>query len=180
MALSGDTNLSPAGRSETSADLDWEKWKTDIIFRERELELKTLEQARLDKELKLRIDQDRRSRWTSPLVIAILGAAVAAAGNAGISWFNANSTREIQQNTALASLQIERMRGEANRILEAVKTQGDPDKAAANLQFLLDVKLIVDREVADATRTYLSNRQGGAGISLTSAIPIAPGTPSPP
>lgn len=56
-------------------DFDREKWRIEKGFRERELVIK-------EAELELRRNEQAGSGWRNPLVVAILAATVAAAGNA--------------------------------------------------------------------------------------------------
>ena len=70
-----------------------EKWATEKAFRERELELK-------EAELKLKRDDEASSSWRSPLVVAILAATLAAAGNAVIAIVNGNLQRDLDDRKA--------------------------------------------------------------------------------
>jgi hypothetical protein len=139
-----------------------ERWEAERVFRRDELDLKREEQA--------------RSRWLNPLVIAILAAAVAALGNAGVTWVSSHEQRALERDRAAnaekasvsqsqSALQLEKTKAEASRILEVVKTN-NPDKAAENLQFLIDTGLIDDTIVKGQIQTYLSKRKPGQGISL--------------
>jgi hypothetical protein len=107
-----------------------------------------------ERELALRDREARRARLWNPLAIAILGAAVAAAGNAYVSWQNSRST-----------LEVETFKAEAARVFEVVKTS-DPDAAARNLSFLLDTGLIQSGATVTNVRRYLKERKSGEGVSL--------------
>jgi hypothetical protein len=96
-------------------DFAREQWLTNIALRERELTLKEHE--------------SKRAWWANPLTLAIFAAPVAAAGTGFVTWMNDRAQRDLEERKA-----------EAARILEVVKT-GDPDKAAKNLQFLIDTGL---------------------------------------
>src|SRR5689334_23156051 len=92
-----ETASSGSVTSESGAiTFDREKWLADTAFRDRELRLKEQEQKRLDEELNLKREEARRSRWSSPLVIAILGAAAAGLGNAGVAWQTGKAQRELE------------------------------------------------------------------------------------
>lgn len=111
--------------------------------REAELEIKRADQA--------------ATRWKSPIIVAILAAAVAGLSNTVVSYFNAS-----------AQTRLEAQKSEQARILEMIKT-GSADKAAENLQFLVDAGLIRDPTLrADLTR-FLEGRKKGSGPSLPSA-----------
>jgi hypothetical protein len=115
-----------------------EKWIADLGLRKEELRLKRIEVE--------------RSRWNNPLAIAILAAAVAGVANAGVAWLNgylqrsveaqrAEQQSKLEQQKSTDTLALDERRSEATRILEVIKI-GDPDKAAVNLQFLLDAGLL--------------------------------------
>jgi hypothetical protein len=159
-----------------------EKWLAESAFRERELALKEREHARLDAELQLKRDEARRSRWSSPLVIAILGAVAAAVGNAAVSWQNGRAQRELEDARAKVTqstqetnnknqLDIESFKAESARLFEVVKTS-DPDKAADNLKFLVDVGLISNDKVKIGLISYLQHRKEGQGFALPAAVPV--------
>ena len=139
-------------------DLDREKLAADVRLRERELALKErqLELKRLEAEEGIR--ERRRSRWREPLFLAVVAAAIAGLGNACVALVNSSWER-----------QLDRDRAEAARILEVVKTNNDPDKAADNLRFLVDLKLVSDASVIEAVEAYLKKRTPGKGLSLPTA-----------
>jgi hypothetical protein len=91
------------------------------------------------------------------LVVAILGAAIAAGGNAVVSLING-----MQQHS------IENQKSEQARILEMIRT-GDTEKAATNLQFLLDSGLMQGSDTAQRLKVFLANRKPGTGPSLPEA-----------
>jgi len=128
-----------------------EKWEAEQRRLEREFALK-------ERELSFRETEARRSRWWNPLAIAIMGASIAAAGSALVSWQNSR-----------ASLAVESLKAESARIFEVVKT-GDPDTAARNLEFLLRTGLIQNSVTVAKISAYLSTRKGGEGIALPTLI----------
>jgi len=83
----------------------------------------------------------------------MLDASIAAVANAYVSWGNGKS-----------SLEVETFKAESSRIFEMIKT-GDPDKAAVNLQFLIDTGLVPNKTLLSIS-TYLKTRKHGQGISL--------------
>jgi hypothetical protein len=103
------------------------------------------------------------SRWGSPLVIAVFAAAVAATGNAIVAYTTASFARDLEARKA-----------EQTRILEMIKTDSNPDKAAENLHFLLDAGLIADPSTVSKLNRYLDKRKTGRGA----ALPAAGGGPS--
>jgi hypothetical protein len=157
-------------------DFEREKWMADIQLREREIKLK-------ENELQFKLREERRSRWANPLVLAVLAAALAAAGNATVAYVNGSEQRaleqtrgdqqlEVERRKASAQEQIEETKAEATRILEAIKTD-DRAKAIGNLQFMLDAGLITNDSRRTAMFAYLGNLKPGQG-------PVLPGSsPSP-
>lgn len=142
------------------------KWKDEIRLRQQSIDIEDRAQKSKDDEIKLRKEELNSSRWSSPLVIAILGATLAAAGNLVVNLLNAYEQRQLENDRSVATETLEKEKAEAARILEVVKT-GDPDKAAENLRVLLDTHLISDTTTRDNVQAYLENRQAGQGIALS-------------
>ncbi len=126
-----------------------EKWEFDKATRERELRIQ-------ESELDLKRAEHTAAQWRNPLVVGIFAAAVAAAGNALVSYTNANAQRELEAQKA-----------EQARILEMIKT-GDPDKAAENLRFLISAGLVTDTPLKKSVTDFLANRKPGSGPTLPS------------
>lgn len=64
-------------------------------------------QVRL-KELDLKHDENRRSRWSNPLVLGIIAAAIAAAGNGYVSWLNAENQLTVERTRYSGQKELER------------------------------------------------------------------------
>jgi hypothetical protein len=111
-----------------------------------------------DREITVKEKELSRSRWNSPLVLAIIAATVAALGSVFVAWWNGYEGERLESS-----------RAESTRILEMIKTGNNADRAAENLQFLLDAGLIEDKERSAAIRYFLSTRKPGSGPSLPSA-----------
>jgi GH24 family phage-related lysozyme (muramidase) len=137
--LSGDTGAS-----------EREKWSADHALRQREVAVK-------EAELELTRATHATSRWRSPVVVALLAAAIAALGNAAVAYTNGRS-----------DTRLEAQKSEQARILEMIKT-GSPDKAAANLKFLLQAGLISDSTTRQNLTRFLRDRRPGTGPALPSA-----------
>jgi predicted MarR family transcription regulator len=136
--------------STKNTDFDREKWQADLRLREREIALREQEH-----ELKRR--EDQRSKWTSPLVLALFSAALAAFGNAVVAYINGTAQRELEET-----------RAEAVRILEMIKTD-DPDKASTNLRFLVKAGLITNESRRIAVTNFVTELKPGSGPVLPSA-----------
>ena len=142
-----------------------EKWNFDKESRLRELALKERDQANKDAEVRLKQEELRAFSWKSPLTVAILATAVAGAGNAIVAVVNGSLLRDLESNKRGAELVLERSKAESSRILEMIKT-GDIEKAAKNLDFLLQAGLVTDDAIVKKLAYYLDKRPPGTGPSL--------------
>jgi len=131
------------GESDKGAVSDREKWAADLRLRIMEFKLKKREQATRANETALRQKEFERTRWTNPLVVAILAAAIA-----GILNLIAVSVNDFMQRG------IEAQKAESARILEMIKTD-NTEQAATNLGFLLDTGLVANSELVGNIETYL-------------------------
>jgi hypothetical protein len=135
-----------------------EKWEAEQLLKREELALKR-------RELDVRESESKRARWSNPLVLAVAGAALAAAGNVIATFYTGIEQRRIEGLKHEAEQKRERERAESQLILEVVKTPS-PDKAAENLDFLVRTSLINDETRRKAISNYVSSRAIGSGISL--------------
>lgn len=168
----------PAGRAQTPENADQlrleferEKWRDEMSLRTRDLNLREREQAAKEAEPQSKRHEPSAAPWyTNPLVLAILAAAVAAFGNAGVATVNGVMQRKLETAKREAELALEATKAESTRILEVIKT-GDTEKAAKNLQFLVDTGLVAGAERAGRLRDYLEKRTPGSGPSLPASSP---------
>jgi hypothetical protein len=114
---------------QASVGFDREKWREEYELRKREIEIKERE--------------SNRNRWSSPLVLALLTAAVAGLGNAVAIVLNGREPRDLEITKSDQAKIVEETKAEAARIFEIIRT-GNPVQAATNLKFLVDVDLIRD------------------------------------
>jgi hypothetical protein len=133
-----------------------ERWQAEEGWRRDELELKRSEL--------------NRPQWFNPLVIAILAVAVAAVGNIVVTFVCSHEQSRLISDQAAEIRRLEQANAEAARILEVLKTN-DPDRAAVNLQFLIEAGLISDRGTRESVQEYLKNRRLGQGAFLLSSEP---------
>jgi hypothetical protein len=120
---------------QTSLEFEREKWLGEHELRKREVEIKERDAS--------------RSRWSSPLIVALLAAALAAIGNAATIWFNGREQRKLEITKA-----------EHVRILEMIKT--DNKQAAENLKFLTDSGLISDDDLKRRIQAFLATGRSPA------------------
>ena len=149
-------------------ELEWEKlaFEKDKHFYDVELR---------HRELDIKENEHNVSQFRNPLVLAVIAASLGLLGNAIVAFINGSSERTLERDKASATLDLEERKAEAGRILEALKT-GDPDKAAANLELLVETNL-VKTEAASISK-YLENRSPGKGASLPAATSTATNTAS--
>lgn len=153
----------PGGESEIAFERErWERWSD---LERRKSDLAEREQANRDLELELRRQEQLRTRWSSPLVVAILAAAVAGMSNAAVTMVNGLVQDKIEREKAEKTRNLEEAKAEATRILEMIKT-GNPELAAKNLEFLVQTGLIIDDRRVSQLKTYLASRTPGSGPSL--------------
>ena len=133
--------------SKVDPNIELEKLKLEREIFEKESSFK-------ERELTLKESQNKSKIWKNPTYIAVFAAIIGLIGNAAVAYFNNQS-----------QLEIENQKAEAARILEVVKTAGNSDKAAENLDFLLRTGLI--SKDTSKIRKYLENRKPGEGISLS-------------
>jgi hypothetical protein len=148
--------VDPVMSNADAALLAQQRWDFEKAARLRELARAEREQATKEAELELKRRELAASQWRSPLVVGIFAAAIAAGGNAWVSYSNANSLREL-----------EALKAEQARLLEMIKT-GDPDKAAENLRFLINAGLIGDSSLRKSVVDFLATRKAGSGPVLPS------------
>lgn len=162
--------------STLNEDFEREKWAAEVRLREREIAVKEREQDSRNQELQTKLEENKRAKWTNPLVLAVLAASLAAGGNAAVALINGILQRSVEETRATAQntlegrkadgqQHIEEAKAEAARILEVIKTN-DPDKAAVNLGFLLDTGLITNKERRQSLAAYLAKRKPGQGPTL--------------
>jgi hypothetical protein len=154
--MSDDSNH--AGVEPPPVPTEREKWILEKQLRTRELDLK-------EQELRLRILEGSRSRWTTPLVVTLAAAVVAAIGNLVVTFLNGTDQRRLQAENNRAQHDLETLKAESERVLEAIKINS-PVRAADNLRFLIDAGL-VNAETQKGLLEYLNKpRPPGRGAAL--------------
>lgn len=153
------------GSQEEHSDFERKKWYDERKLRERELALK-------EEETRLKREEAERTRWTSPIVLAIVGASLAAVGNGIVAWYNGHQQQSLEIEKTASTRTIEGQKAEAALILEVVKTN-DPDKAALNLAFLLEAGLVTEDGRRNQITSYLSTRKNGQGPQLAATGSVA-------
>ena len=145
---------------------DREKWVFEKRLREQELLIKERDATTREIEISLKQAEFRSGRWRSPLIVAILAATIAGIGNAVVVYTSAKSQRLLEAD-----------KSEQARILEVIKTGGDPDRAAENMKFLLEAGLINDVALKTELAKYLKDRKPGNGAALPTSAGIFQSAP---
>jgi hypothetical protein len=131
--------------------LEHDRWLGEYELRKREIEIKERDQS--------------RSRWSSPVVLAVLAAALAGLSNAAVHWQEGVLQRRLEADKAVQARIMEETKAEAARIFEVIRT-GEADKAATNLKFLVDTGLITNSGRVEKIQAFLVNRPDGGGPAL--------------
>jgi hypothetical protein len=148
-----------------NAPSEREKWQAEQDSKKEELALRR-------RELDIRETESKRAVWFNPLVIAVFSAAVAGFGNVIATVYSANQQRAANERKAADTEKLEGEKAEASLILEVEKT-GTPDRAADNLKFLVDTKLITNQTRRDDIFSYIKTREAGKGVFIPPAASFA-------
>lgn len=137
-------------------NIDNNTYEQNVELRRLELEEKKVTQdheIRL-KEIELKEKEGRRSRWANPLVISIVAATIAAAGNVYVSWLNGSNRLAVEATRNASQKEIEREKAESARILEATKAS-NPEDVEKRIKFLINIGLISDLNRQAALEDYI-------------------------
>jgi hypothetical protein len=122
-----------------------QKWEAEKAFREREVSVQEREVAAKEAELGLTKKGRVALQWKSPLVVAVIGATLAAVGNAVVVVLNGQQQRLLEKE-----------KFEHQQILEMIKVGNDDrEKVKTNLQFLLEVGLVTDLGLREKMESVL-------------------------
>lgn len=137
----------------SGAVFDREKWEFERQLREREVAIR-------ERELGLKRDENQRSRWTNPLVLAVLAAALAASGNFVVAWWNGKN-----------QYQLELFKADSGRILQVFDTSKGDLPVGRRLQLLVDAKLISDEALRKGISTALERLPYDKALSGACQLP---------
>ena len=84
----GDDRNRPDEKWRAEHAFEIRKWRADVLNQKREIALRERAQVQSEKELALKEEGAKISRWSNPLVLAIIGAILAGLANAGVSAIN--------------------------------------------------------------------------------------------
>lgn len=140
-------------------ELDRAKFEFDKGVQNEQIKLKQLETTRLAKELEFKEQDAARSRWTNPLVVAIIGAVFVGVGNIAVTAFNGRFQRNLSDSTNAQLGYLESVKVENASVLEVVKL-GDPDKVRAGLCLLFKLNSIKTSSTNAAVQSYLRENHG--------------------
>lgn len=162
-SMTSDEPSVSSGKAITSSALELKKLELEEKKDNREYEIHL-------KELAIKESELRRSKWSNSLVLAVVAAFIAAAGNGYISWLHGANQLTIESTKYSSEKELLRQRAEADRILEAIKDV-TPDKAAEKIRFLIDVGFVTDPNRQAALEEYLKRKEAtSTGQSTGSPI----------
>ncbi|UJP08282.1 MAG: hypothetical protein LZF84_04040, partial [Nitrosomonas sp.] len=108
-----------------------------MFHRKMELEIERerlhIEQIRVENDFELKKLELRKSSFTNPLFLGVCVAAIGLISNALVTFLNGEYQRELEEKKT-----------ESNLIQDAMRTNGDQEIAAMNLQFLTRSGLVKD------------------------------------
>ncbi|WP_088636354.1 M12 family metallopeptidase [Phaeobacter sp. 22II1-1F12B] len=128
----------------------------------KKIEVLEREVAVKERELEHTIAQSQISAWRSPIVVAVLAAALGAFSNAGIAYLNGTLERAAAAEDHLRETQLAQSDAENDRILEMIKI-GDPSQVEDNLSFLIETELVKDATLVASITAYYADRAPGSG-----------------
>jgi hypothetical protein len=105
-----------------------------------------------------------RTSLTNPAVIAAAIAAWASLTAGGLTWLSGTITANTQRMAAEQQAELDFRKFQSSLILDSVRPS-DTDKAAGNLQFLIQAGLLTG-ETARQMEAYLTARKPGQGKAL--------------
>lgn len=157
----------PPAVAAPAPDLEERKLVAENAFRDRMLKLQ-------ERELDQKAADAKKSRWSNPLILAVLAAFIAGIASISVQYLTGRNQLDADEKKHNQEMETEAFRAEAGRILEAIKG-GDPDRAACNLRFFLDIGLINTTNLQTKIDAYLLARKGGSGAALGVAPPTGSG-----
>jgi len=105
-------------------------------------------------ELDLRIQEASRTKWNSPLVLAVAGATLALLSSSFVSYIGGRQQSLLEEQRAEVQIALEQKKAESDRILEIIRSP-DPQAVVTNLRFLLQSGLIQSPEIREPLQQYL-------------------------
>jgi hypothetical protein len=145
-----------------SLELDRLRLEADIENRRAELELKR-------DELQVKKSELKRGLWSTPFVIAVIGAAVALFGTA----LGLIGNAVVAGVNGYWSSHVEAEKDRSNLILEAIRTNGDQKAVIGNLTLLAKAKLLGDDEVQKNILALANDPTYQIGLPSTVIAPTA-------
>ena len=137
--------------AETDDTGDAARWRAELALKQAEVDLRR-------RELEVRAAEARVAPWRSPLALAIGAAAIAAIANVVVAYVNSSN-----------QLRVEAQRAEAQRILEAIRTD-DPDQAWVSLEFLV-LSGLVEEPIASRIKAYLGETPRAETVLFPAGTP---------
>ena len=137
---------------------------TDELIRETQLdqELKHLQVANLEADLRLKNPPLWKVFSTNPVVVAAVITAIVSLAASYVSLTSAREQRDLDERKATTQLQYEFVKSEFDFVLQALRA-ANPDEAAENLTFLLETGIIQRTAFQERLSKYLKDRKPARG-----------------
>ena len=147
-----------------------EKWIKENEYRDLDNKAKDRELAIKEGELEVRHKEAKRTIFSNPLALALVGATVAAIANVWVAYHNGSEQRALETVKADSGRDLERQKAEDDRIVSAIN--GDPNVASARLRFLAETHLITDETLRKFILDYIQTQQVTIPPPPPSGVPL--------
>ena len=152
-------------KNESEGSIDDKRYQLEVKKHDDLIEIERLkvkhDEIRLENEaaeLRKKDSKSENSTFKNPLILAILGATIAALGNI--------YTNHV---SAVKEAELERQKAESALISKMLETAGNIQGARENLKFLLDAGLIDNEETKANIESYLEETPEDVGPSLNAS-----------
>lgn len=149
--------MNRTSNSNDSPPSEREKFALEKEFKEREANIKEAQILLYREELALKREESKKTFFSNPLTLAVIGATIAAMVNVWVALHNATEQRAVEEVKANNNLKLERQKAEDARIVSAIT--GDTTTATAKLRFLLETQLVTDPDTRKYIESYINTPQ---------------------
>lgn len=104
----------------------------------------------------LKVTEANRSRWSNPLVVALVGAVLVGIGNIGITFVHESNEQDLAARANLRQSALENFRAENTNIIEILKLS-DTEKVRTGLCRLMRLNAIKTPDTSSYVQTYIGN-----------------------
>jgi hypothetical protein len=133
------------------------------------LQLQLADNAMKERELRLKEESSRAGRWTNPLTVGVLVAAVGLVGNfVNGLWANLNQGAQLESQQKLENVRLQN-----DLIKEAIKSPTEIARAKSLVFFANNRLIFLDDKVVQSLRKVAGNDQPVPGSTSVPYTPVA-------